>query len=66
MSAMSWLCPAEGTLWLVPVLAVVVAHLRWMSAVADKVGKVNDACRLWWAASGGGGGAGLQLILGNA
>jgi hypothetical protein len=35
MSALSWLCPAEGTLWLVPVLAVVVAHLRWMSAVLD-------------------------------
>ena len=33
---------------------------------ADKVGKVNDACRSRWAASGGGDGAGLKLILGNA
>ena len=34
--------------------------------IANKVGKVNDACRSRWAASGSDGGAGLQLILGKA
>ena len=35
MSAMSCSCSSEGTLWLVPVLAVVVAHVRCMLAVLD-------------------------------
>ena len=34
--------------------------------VANKVGKVNDACRSRWAVSGGSGRGGLKLILGNA